>query len=136
MSPNEREAYARLKAALPSFLVLPQISLGSFIEPVHHRHRSLRNHYDRLAADFVICDPAAKPLVVIEIDDLSHNHPKAKERDARKDAACAAAHIPIIRWAATPLPTSDVMQARLTHLFSPVDESRSLNRRDESTCAD
>jgi hypothetical protein len=118
MTANEREAYARLRAAMPALLVLPQISLGSFIDPAHQRHRPLRNHYAQLTADFVVCDQTAIPLVVIEIDDRSHDHPKAKARDARKTAACEAAHVHIVRWPATPLPTPDAMRERLTALLT------------------
>ena len=119
MSLNEQEAYRRLRAALPDLFVFPQISLGGFIDPTHPRHRFLRNHYDRLTADFVICDAATRPLAIVEIDDRSHAHPRAQSRDARKNSACEAARLPILRWPATPLPTIEMFRERITPLLKP-----------------
>ena len=121
MSNNERDAYQRLRAAFPELLVFPQISLGCFIATTYQRHRALRNHYMQLTADFVICDAATIPIAIVEIDDRSHAHPKARERDARKTTACEAARVPLIRWPATPLPTVEAIRERITPLVRPAN---------------
>jgi very-short-patch-repair endonuclease len=110
MSANERDAYTRLQVAVPSYLVLPQVSLGSFIERHHTADYSVRNQYSQLTADFLICDLDSTPRAVIEIDDKSHRHPRAQARDARKNKACESAGIRLLRWPATPLPTTEAMR--------------------------
>jgi hypothetical protein len=51
---------------------------------------------------FVLAQAATtEPRLVIELDDRSHARPKAKERDAYKDAALAAAGVPVLRVAVT-----------------------------------
>jgi hypothetical protein len=48
--------------------------------------------------DFVICDRKNyKPLLVIELDDSSHNNIENKKRDIEKDNILKAANIPILR---------------------------------------
>jgi Protein of unknown function (DUF2726) len=117
MTDNERDAYSRLVAAMPRHLILPQVSLGAFVDPIHRRDRPLRNYYDRLRADFVLCNTDAMPLAIIEIDDRSHNHPHPKTRDAKKHLACQAAALHIVRWPATPLPSIEEIRTRLKEVL-------------------
>lgn len=49
--------------------------------------------------DFVICDSLDlfKPVMVIELDDLSHEDPDVKKRDATKDQICEYINLPLKR---------------------------------------
>ena len=48
--------------------------------------------------DFVLCDPqTTAPLLVVELDDRSHNSSRVKERDELKSAVLAAAGLPLLR---------------------------------------
>ncbi len=48
--------------------------------------------------DFVLCDKQwLSPILAIELDDKSHDHPDRQERDAFVNAAFAAAGLPLLR---------------------------------------
>lgn len=47
--------------------------------------------------DFIICDENLKVLYAIELDDPSHNTPKAKEKDKFKNEFFEKINIPLIR---------------------------------------
>jgi hypothetical protein len=51
--------------------------------------------------DFVLCSPDdLRVVAVLELDDSSHDAPRARRRDGLVDEACAAARIPVHRFAA------------------------------------
>ena len=95
----ERHFYARLRAAIPQFAVLCQVQISQFIEvDDRRRHPGVRNRYDRLSADFVVCAEDFRPLLVVELDDSTHDRSVHRARDAKKDAVLAAAGVPVIRF--------------------------------------
>lgn len=52
----------------------------------------------RKSVDFLICNrDYYSPLVAIELDDASHNTPERMERDAKVDAICQTASMPLVR---------------------------------------
>jgi hypothetical protein len=57
-----------------------------------HRNRVVSKH-----VDFVLCDRAQRrPLLVIELDDASHEESSRRDRDAFVDAALRAAGLPVL----------------------------------------
>lgn len=59
--------------------------------------QSAQNRIDRKHVDFVLCDPAkTRPLLVIELDDVTHQRAERRKRDEFVDRACAAASVPIL----------------------------------------
>ncbi|MGH8201159.1 MAG: DUF2726 domain-containing protein [Steroidobacteraceae bacterium] len=98
----ERGFYARLRVAVPQYAVLCQVQISRFIEVKNVADRlGVRNRYDRLSADFVLCAEDFRPLLVIELDDSSHDRPAQRARDAKKDAVLVAAGVPIVRFRGT-----------------------------------
>lgn len=86
MSENEREFFGRLLAACPDHFVFPQVAMGALIAPASSDKKIA--HADRLRVaqqrvDFVICDKACKVVVVIELDDRTHQASKDQRRDDR-----------------------------------------------------
>ncbi len=114
MSAPEREAYARLLRATPENLIFGQVQFCRAIEPKAGAHRRWHLRIAQLSADFVICRPDTSVLAVVEIDDRSHDRAIQRKRDRKKHAACKAAGIPLIRWQARRLPTSEEMRRQLT----------------------
>jgi hypothetical protein len=95
----ERDFYTRLRAALPELTVLCQVQIGQFIEVKDpSRHPGVRNRYDRLSADFVVCLEDFQPLLVIELDDATHDRPVQRARDTKKDSVLTAAGVTIVRF--------------------------------------
>lgn len=60
-----------------------------------HRNRVQSKH-----VDFVLCDPCTlKPLLVVELDDASHQRADRQLRDALVDAVLQAAGLPVLHIA-------------------------------------
>jgi hypothetical protein len=58
--------------------------------------RTIRGYH----VDFVLCDPqTTAPLLVVELDDRSHESTRARERDAFKQSVLATAKLPLYRVA-------------------------------------
>ncbi len=83
LSGSELEFRDRLTAALPSFVVLAQVSLGSLIQAESGGRRDWiwHQHYACQVADFVVCCKRGRPLCVIELDDATHDAARDEERD-------------------------------------------------------
>jgi hypothetical protein len=95
----EQGFYAQLRVAVPQFAVLCQVQMGQFIEVKDVKGRlGVRNRYSQLSADFVLCAEDFRPLLVVELDDSSHDRSVQRARDAKKDAVLAAAGVPIVRF--------------------------------------
>jgi hypothetical protein len=60
--------------------------------PIKHLHKALPMHLD-----FILIDNTGKIILAIELDDSSHNTPKAKYRDSIKNDALKKANIPLLR---------------------------------------
>lgn len=57
-----------------------------------------RNKVDRQHLDFLLVTPdELRPVAAVELDDKSHAGERAAQRDATKDAALAAAGLPLVR---------------------------------------
>lgn len=99
LSDAERSFYDQVRAAVPQYNVLCQVQIGQFVEvnDMPRRH-AVRNRYDRLTADFVLCADDFRALLVIELDDSSHDRPERRAVDAKKDAVLDAAGIPVVRF--------------------------------------
>ncbi len=66
------------------YYVFPQIHLASLLE-VKNSEKNWRSYFNKIirkSVDFVICDKQyLKPLLVIELDDLTHYRYKRQDRD-------------------------------------------------------
>ena len=107
MSEVERQLFRRLIEAFPEKLVLPQVQLCRFVEVRKVPGRmAVLNRYNRLSADFVICNAEAAVERVVELDDRSHNHEASRSRDAKKDKVLSAAGIPVVRLQVRAVPSA------------------------------
>jgi len=104
LTPAEGDFFGALQAAAPAgMLIFAQVRLAGLVH-VQPWARRDKSHWWRIQAkcvDFVLVDSATfAPLLVIELDDSSHNRADRRERDAFVDAVLAGAGIPIlhIRW--------------------------------------
>lgn len=115
MTDNELEFHRRISAALPEFEIWPQVPIFALIEPQSRQgsarwRRGLRLISNR-RVDWVIARNA-KPLVVIELDDKTHD-PKS---DKRRDQILASCDFHVIRYKSHKKPSpdeirNDVLQA-------------------------
>lgn len=103
---REQVFYWRLAAAFPNHVVLAQVSLSQLLGVEKHtsNRQAISNRYRQLTADYVICKRSFEPIGVIELDGLSHDHPRRQSADERKATALESAGVPLIRINVTAIP--------------------------------
>lgn len=92
--------YSLIRAVDGGYAVFAKVRMGDVLylanEPTDakkHRNNIQCKHFD-----FVLCERQFyKPLLVIELDDKSHQWPDAIERDRLKDSICEIANLPMLR---------------------------------------
>ena len=116
LSQPEQVLYFRLCEALPEYVVLAQVEITRVVGIKKGRFElPLRNRLRGMTLDFVVCLKDATVVAAIELDDKSHDGQRARERDAKKDKALAAAGIPLKRWRTRQLPSiQEVRDAFIT----------------------
>lgn len=83
------------------YYVFPQVHLDAFL---NHKITGQDwfyafNHINQKSVDFLICDKInEKPLLVIELDDRSHERPNRIERDREVERIFMSANLPIQRF--------------------------------------
>ena len=91
LTKREREALIALETALPNCRIYPQVAMGALIKPrsgLDARERArVRNRFAQKIVDFVAEDRQSGELLLIEVDDKTHNAAKDKQRDAITAAA-------------------------------------------------
>lgn len=97
ITPTEKEYLAVIQDILPKkYCLLPQINLASIINKIDnskYRSELFRN------IDAGIFDAKTyKPLVLIEINDSTHNMPDRRERDEKVRKICEEAGIPLVTF--------------------------------------
>lgn len=103
---REQVLYWRLVKAFPSHVILSQVALSQLlgIDKGVRQRQALGNRFRQLCADFVICTRSFAPVAVIELDGISHDHPRRLDADTRKAHALESARIPLHRINVKTLP--------------------------------
>lgn len=109
MSKSEIEIYKKLtKIYKNQFYVFPQVCLSAFIKtPQEQKRTELYRH-----PDFLICDMAYNPRVVIELNGKSHNSPYTHLRDLSVKQILKDCNIPLI-----PIPSTDISEEILKKII-------------------
>ncbi len=112
ISAPELQLYQRLVRALPQQIVLAQVQVSRVlgVKPDYDFHE-WNNRICRLSYDFVVCAPDGSVIAAVELDDSSHELEERMATDAKKDAATAAAGVPLIRWHVRAMPDVRAIQA-------------------------
>lgn len=95
---NEAQFFQCLQTAFPNHYVAAQVALSAIVDAEEYKDRSqFRTYY----ADYIICDKSGvSPLLVVELDDTTHNRKKRIEQDQRKNGVLFDAQIPLYRFTA------------------------------------
>lgn len=97
ITPTEREYLTAIKKILPKECYLqPQVSLRSIIDRTDDA--CYQNELYRIIDACIFDKSSFKPLVLIEINDSSHNQPKRIERDKKVKMICEEAGIPLVTF--------------------------------------
>lgn len=91
MTKREREALAVIEAVFPQHRIYPQVAMGALIKRksgLSGKERvRVRNRFSQKIVDFVAEDRRSGELLLIELDDRTHDSAKDKQRDAITHAA-------------------------------------------------
>jgi len=111
LSRPEQVLYWRLCEAFPGQVVLSQVALSQLIDvDSADKRRGVRNSFDRLVVDFVVCSKAFGVSAVIKLDDRSHERSDRVDADARKTAVLGAAGYALIRVQVSKMPTASELR--------------------------
>jgi very-short-patch-repair endonuclease len=129
LSRAEQVLYGRLVRAFPGHVVLAQVALSQLLTvdraQAGSNAQAVRNRFQQLVADFVICEPDFCALAVVELDDRSHQRDAQLERDRRKDAFVQAAGLKMIRLSVADLPNEAALRA-LVAAVAPASSNSEL----------
>ena len=97
LTPPEQELYAVLKTINPDkYEVIPQMALVGVIDK--KTETSFRNELFRVC-DFCFMDKKTfEPLLLVELNDSSHNRADRVERDEKVAAICEDAGLPLVTF--------------------------------------
>jgi Protein of unknown function (DUF2726) len=95
----ERSFYEVLKRLVPAeYTVFAKVRLADVVY-VTKGTGAWQSHFNRISGkhlDFVLCNRDLAPVVVIELDDSSHDEEERQSRDGFLDQALLAAALPIL----------------------------------------
>jgi hypothetical protein len=107
LTPVEQQFYQRLIRAFPNHVVLAQVSYSQLFGVKRGNrvnYQSIVNRFNRLTADFVLCQRDFATVALFELDDRSHDRPARMSADQRKAGICAAAGVALHRINVNPMP--------------------------------
>jgi len=98
---SELKFYKSLsKAVQDDFQIFAMVRIADLLR-VEKNNKHRRKWLNKILAkhiDFVLCGPGTlKPLVCIELDDISHQRPERIERDKFVNQAFKSAQLPLLR---------------------------------------
>lgn len=96
MTFTEKQFHEAIKKAIPeNYILLPQVNLATIIRRVDE-HTYQNELYRNI--DFAIFNSEYMPLLLIEINDNTHNEIDRRERDRKVKEICQCAQLPIITF--------------------------------------
>lgn len=114
MTDSEVLFFHKLEQALPEYRIFSQVQLSRMIEPTEDVGKERQFWFNRVcrqSVDFVLVDKDLQTvLLAIELDDWTHESQARQRQDAKKDKALASAGIPIMRFHAEKMPSSQIIR--------------------------
>jgi hypothetical protein len=122
---RETQLFQTLHALYPNHRLFVQVALSQLVDvPKDHPNRvAIRNRFERLVADFVLCRADMSVVAVIELDDPSHRMPIRQAADARKTKALQDAGLELIRIPEGPLPSGESLRSIIAQREASADKS-------------
>lgn len=120
---NSEVVFFRLlqEAVKGEYLIFSQVQLSRIIDAQRAEDSGKwLNRINRMSVDYLLVDAvdAQTPLVVIELDDWSHETKARQLADAKKDKALSCAGIPIMRFHGEQMPTVETLEHEIARVIS------------------
>ncbi len=109
MTDNEFEFFNRLIRAVPEYYVFSQVSMGALLDANSNNPKirnSIRMTFSQKIIDYVIYDKNKKIVVIIELDDKTHD----KEKDKKRDAMLHQAGYKTLRFESKKKPSVEILR--------------------------
>ena len=95
MTNSERMFYNKIRSLTDEYIIIPQLQLGAIIQRVgEHRFQNELNR----RVDFGIFNKNYELIILIELDDTSHNKQNRKRRDHMVKTICSKCNIKLITF--------------------------------------
>lgn len=109
LTPNEKEFFGRLRKAVPEYAIQSQVCMGALMEGRHSsgKHLRTRAKFSQKIVDYALLDDKLNVILLIELDDRTHN----PEKDAARDAMTNEAGYRTLRIESRAKPTVPVLRA-------------------------
>lgn len=106
---NEKEFFNRILKAVPEYYIFPQVSLGALLQVDTDKTKmaGAHNKFNKKIADYVVVDSNFNVVVIIELDDRTHD----PEQDKIRDAITATANYRTIRYESKSKPTVEKIRS-------------------------
>ena len=113
---QEKNFYKKLLQAVDynRYIIQPQVNLASIIEKM--RLHTYANELFR-NIDFVIFDLEYKPLIAIELNDITHKQSERYKRDLKVRQICSIANLPLITFYANMPNEIQYLQRRIAEFI-------------------
>ena len=95
MSESEKRFYLKLKKLDDKYIIIPQVNLASIINKVSNQKYNTELFRN---IDFGIFDKDFNLLLLIELNDSTHNTKRRKSRDIKVKNICNSANIDLITF--------------------------------------
>lgn len=117
LTANEDDFYRVLLpiAREKKLVICPKVRIADIIEP--QKGQNWKAAFNRIVCkhvDFLLCKEPLHPVLVIELDDKSHNRPDRQERDNFVNHAFKTANIPILHTR-----NADDLRKKIDDLLQP-----------------
>jgi len=89
LTPNEKEFFGRLRKAVPEYAIQSQVCMGALMEGRHTsgKHLRTRAKFSQKIVDYALLDDKLNVILLIELDDRTHDPDKDAARDAMTNEA-------------------------------------------------
>ena len=119
MTPIERRTIRFIELAMPGTRIHAQVSMGAILKPKKGLDRSkattTRNRFSSKRIDYVVEDRSSgRVVMLIELDDRSHN----QAADAKRDRMTAAAGYVTVRLPRHEKPTKESVERHIMNAFA------------------
>lgn len=103
------------QAAGPTWHLMAKVRLADLLLPSDPADRSGFNKVSSKHVDFVLCEPESlHPVLIVELDDSSHERAHRRERDSFLDAALVSVGLPVVRFKVSLAYDPSVLRRKLT----------------------
>ena len=128
LTPTENAFADSLRAVTSvSWHLMAKVRLADLVQVADPSDKAGFNKVASKHVDFLLCDPKSlQPVLVVELDDASHERSHRRERDSFLDAALVSVGLPVVRFKVASYYDPAALEARLLNALVPASTNGTL----------